>query len=72
MLSPDSVLRASWDLSLFAALIYQSFTLPMRIAFELPTTDFTFHLEMTIDIMFMIDIFLNFNTGIYVKGMKIM
>ena len=46
--------------------------MPMRIAFELPTTDVTFYLEMTIDIMFMIDILLNFNTGFYNKGQKVM
>ena len=37
----------------------------MRIAFELPATDFLFYLDIVIDVMFMCDIILNFNTGFY-------
>ena len=65
MLHPDSLLRAVWDLSLFAAIIYQSLSLPLRIAFEIATDDFSFYLETIIDSFFIFDVFLNFNTGFY-------
>lgn len=54
-----------WDLSLFVAIIYQSLSLPMRIAFEISTDDFSFYLETAIDSMFIMDVVLNFNTGFY-------
>jgi hypothetical protein len=40
----------------------------MRISFELPSPDFIFYLEVVIDVMFLIDIVLNFNTGFVDKG----
>ena len=46
VLNPDATIRAVWDLTLFAAIIYQSLCLPMRIAFEMSSGDFLFYLEM--------------------------
>jgi hypothetical protein len=40
----------------------------MRISFENPTPDWLFYLEICIDMMFLMDIVLNFNTGFYDKG----
>jgi len=42
--------------------------LPMRISFETATVAGLFELEVCIDVMFMMDIVLNFNTGFYLKG----
>lgn len=68
VLSPDATIRAVWDLTLFAAIVYQSLCLPMRIAFEMSTGDFLFYLEMVIDTMFIGDVILNFNTGFYISN----
>ena len=65
LINPDSMGRAAWDISLFVAIVYQSITLPMRISFEMPTDDFTFYLETMIDSLFILDVFINFNTGFY-------
>ena len=72
IIQPDSLMRAFWDISLFVCIIYQSITLPMRISFELNSTDFIFYLEIVIDMMFLMDIVLNFNTGFVHKGQVIM
>lgn len=72
VLYPDAFIRAIWDISLFILIIYQGFFLPMRISFELPATDFLFYLDIVIDVMFIIDIILNFNTGFYQKGQLVM
>ena len=69
---PDSIMRAFWDLLLLLAIIYQSIMLPTRISFETETTDFLFYLEVWIDISFMFDIILNFNTGFYKDGKLMM
>lgn len=65
LIHPDSTVRAIWDLSLFAAIVYQSITLPMRISFEMVTDTFTFYLETMIDSLFILDVMINFNTGFY-------
>ena len=39
--------------------------MPMRIAFEFESNDLLFNLEFVVDLMFILDIFFNFNTGIY-------
>ena len=72
LLYPDAATRAVWDISLFVLIIYQGFFLPMRISFELPATEFLFHLDIVIDVMFIFDIILNFNTGFYQKGQLVM
>lgn len=68
VLQPDSPVRATWDISLFFLIIYQAIVLPMRISFEMKFNEFIFYFEIVIDCMFIFDIVLNFNTGIYVKG----
>ena len=62
---PDSIIRATWDISLFLIIVYQAIVLPMRISFEMQYNEFIFYLEIVIDCMFMIDIIFNFNTGFY-------
>ena len=46
--------------------------MPMRISFEMETPEWLFYMEVCIDIMFLLDIVLNFNTGFYLKGQLIM
>ena len=71
-MSPDNIIRGIWDICLFIFIIYQCISLPMRVSFEMPTTDFSFYLEIVIDIMFIGDILINFNTGYYEKNQLIM
>ena len=71
-MSPDSIFRAVWDISLFVTIIYQCISLPMRVSFEMSTTDFSYYLEIIIDVMFITDILINFNTGFYLKNQVIM
>jgi hypothetical protein len=71
-MSPDSVIRGGWDITLFFFIIYQSISLPMRVSFEMESNNFSFYLEIMIDVMFISDIFVNFNTGYYDKNVLIM
>jgi hypothetical protein len=66
------MIRGFWDISLFLCIIYQSISLPTRISFELPFSEFLFYLEIVIDAMFIMDIVFNFNTGIYIKNRLMM
>ena len=70
---PDSTPRTVWDILLFLFIVYQSLMLPMRISFEMTTSDFIYFLELSIDISFLLDIVVNFNTGFHnKKGQLIM
>ena len=40
----------------------------MRICFEYESPEFMFYLEMGIDISFMLDIIMNYNTGVTISG----
>ena len=44
----------------------------MRLAFDLDQGEFGFYFGVIIDSAFMFDILLNFNTGFFLKGEKIM
>lgn len=72
MFFPDTTARTFWDMITFVSIIYQCMLLPFRIAFN-PTFPATIsNIDIAIDILFIIDIFLNFNTGIYDRGILIM
>ena len=43
----------------------------MRISFEMEFNEFLFYFEIVIDCMFMFDVLLNFNTGYYINGTKL-
>lgn len=68
---PDSYFRLSWDASIFLIIIYLTISLPVRIAFQVITTDFLYYLDFIMDSIFIVDIALNFNTGIDDIGGKI-
>jgi hypothetical protein len=65
---PDSTIRACWDIAVFISIVYQGIMMPMRISFEMETPEWLFYMEVCIDVMFLLDIVLNFNTGFYLKG----
>ena len=68
MLLPDSYIRATWDILMFISIIYSAIILPIRISFETEFSFFMFYLDFVVDCMFLFDILVNFNTGIYLKG----
>ena len=72
MFSPNSSAKLLWDLIGFAIIIYQSVVSPYRLWFDVDAAGFFFVLETIIDIFFISDFILNFNTGIYEKGMLVM
>ena len=72
MISPNSTLKLIWDIVGFGIIIYQSIVSPYRLWFDVDVIGFFFALETIMDIYFVIDFIINFNTGVYEKGMLIM
>ena len=49
-------------------IIYQSIVIPFRLCFEAEAEGNWVYIETTIDVCFMLDIFVQFNTGFYSQG----
>lgn len=62
---PDSTFMKYWDVFQFFALSYIILILPVRVGFavEIPLLSFPFCIDLIIDVYFIIDIYLNFNTA---------
>ena len=69
---PDSNFRTCWDLISFLFIIYQSILIPFRISFEQDAKGGFFYFETMIDIFFITEILITFNTGYYSNGNLIM
>lgn len=69
--NPDNFFRLTFDITGFILIIYQTITVPFSICFNFNTEAFTV-LDYFSDIFFIIDIFINFNTGYYNEGVLVM
>lgn len=70
MISPDSSFRIYWDFLLMVLIFYYSAAVPVRVAFDVEPPSPA--LENFFTCLFLMDIVLNFNTGIHVKGDLVM
>jgi len=68
MIDPDSGLKAYWEVAGLFFIIYQSLLIPYRICFNADATGFLYYVETVIDVCFMLDILVNFNSGFYRRG----
>lgn len=64
-ISPDGSMKMIWDFICLILVIYEMITIPLLISFEY-TVSSSFSLFSTC--MFVFDIMLNFNTGVYLEG----
>ena len=60
---PKSAFRARWDLVMGAFIIYTCGILPLRVAFGDSEFGFFSFVDFCIDLCFIYDIYINFNTG---------
>lgn len=68
LFSPDSTGKAAWEVLGLVFIIYQSILIPFRICFDKEADGVLLVIENTIDVSFMLDILVQFNTGFYSKG----
>lgn len=69
---PETPARILWDIFLMLVIVYQAISVPFRICFSVPVTGAWVSLEFTFTLVFILDIFVNFNTGFYMKGELVM
>ena len=65
---PEAGERVVWDLLILVFIIHQALTIPYFICFNDSPSEATNNFEFMMNICFMIDILVSFNTGFYVKG----
>lgn len=64
MIDPNSVTKTSWNVIMMLLIVFQSVTVPARIAFEDQTPFEWLVADYIMDGFFMIDIIVNFNTAL--------
>jgi len=61
--------KGIWDLIMFICIIFQAIVIPFKLCFDVESTPALFtYFDSTIDVFFILDIFLCFNTGFYQNG----
>ncbi|CAK69994.1 unnamed protein product (macronuclear) [Paramecium tetraurelia] len=63
--SPDGSMKMLWDLLCLLLVIYEMITIPLLISFEIELSQAFSRVSTA---MFVFDILLNFNTGVYLEG----
>ena len=73
VLQASSTFRVCWDSMLFLCLIYISIITPFRIGFEQhpPHQSTWWYVELYIDVVFVVDLVLNFRTTYFEKGKEV-
>lgn len=62
LVHPDSKFKIVWDLIVIVFAVYNAFLIPYEFAYEIDTNIFLEIIDRTIDVIFIIDIFINFRT----------
>lgn len=72
--SPDSLVKSFWDLLMFAWIIWQAISVPFKLCFDQvgSSAEASQNFDYFIDVCFLLDIFIAFNTGYYKNGVLIM
>ena len=71
LFDPDSGYKSFWDIMGLFFIVYQAFIVPFRISFSAEPSKVFGFFENIQDFYFIIDIFVNFNTGTYSRGKKL-
>jgi voltage-gated potassium channel len=69
LISSDSTLKDIWDILIAFITIFIAIDIPIKLAFDYHLLNI--YIELTITILFFIDIIINFNTQFYSKGILI-
>ena len=65
IIDPDGAFRTIWDLTMLLLLVYVAFSVPVVIAFLDDQSDVHIAVDLLIDMLFIIDILLNFITAFH-------
>ena len=69
---PNGTFRTSWDVFIMLLIFYDVIMVPLTIAFDVPLPNWLEIWDIVMTICYILDIFLNFNTGFYDKGLLVL
>lgn len=67
-LQPDGFIRLIWDIITMIFILYEMIMIPFGISFDVSDSDVLNVFDYFINIFFIADVILNFNTGFYFRG----
>lgn len=65
LIFPDDVFKEIWEIILALMILYSCLWVPYYMAFDIPTSNGTTTVDVLCDIIFIIDILINFNSAFY-------
>jgi len=65
---PTSTAKTIWELSGLFMIIYQAIIIPYRLCFDDEASGFLLGVEDVIDVCFILDILVQFNSGYFKRG----
>ena len=68
IITPDSSSKLLWDLLCMALIFYEIMAIPFKISFDV---EIDANWDRFVDIVFILDIFVSFNTAYYSKGIPV-
>jgi hyperpolarization activated cyclic nucleotide-gated potassium channel 2 len=68
IISQDGTFKIFWDLLCMIIILYEIIAIPFSISFDVIISS---ELDLLVDVVFIFDIVLNFNTSFYQKGVPI-
>ncbi len=69
---PESSIKTAWDCIGFVFIVSQSILIPFNLCFGVSSEGGAVVFDTIIDVFFICDILINFNTGFYRKGVVVM
>jgi hypothetical protein len=68
LLHPEGTFKLIWDMTIFLIMIYQAIYVPYVLCFSIVEGPDVVYLEFAVALVFMADIAISFNTGLFLKG----
>lgn len=72
IINPTSTFKTTWELVGLFMILYQAISIPYRICFEQEAQGFSLLFESIIDVCFILDIVIQFNSGFFKKGQLVL
>lgn len=72
VMHPEGWFHMTWDLAMMFLLVHQAFYVPYELCFNIPATKDSVMFDVFVNVIFMCDILISFNTGVLEKGSLVM
>lgn len=71
MIQPDSKNKILWEIFILASTVFAAILFPLIVVFDIPARGLILYIDIALTLVFVADIFVNFNTAYYEKQMLV-